>query len=438
MTATASSRSRTSNTKPGGFYGWHIVAYSTVALAATGPGQTAGVSVFIDPIIAEFGLSRSAISVAYLIGTLCGAVAMPFVGRALDRFGIRRTMAVIGAAFGAILIALSTATSIVGLTAGFVGIRMAGQGALSLTATTATALWFTRRRGTATGIVTAVGAIGISMTPLIMEGFVAEHGWRNAWLVEGIAIWVIVVPLALLGMRDRPASLGQQPDGPRHRLHGQDPHREWGVSVRHAVRTPFFWVVTGGVAACGLLATAVNFHQISLLSERGLTATEAAGNFLWQTIAALLATFATGMLSDRIRPRWLVVTAMVGLAGGLALGTVVTPGLVAVAFGALIGASGGSMRALEAATFPAYFGTLHLGAIRGVVTAISVGSTAFGPLIFAIGYDVVGSYTGVLLATVPVPLLVAVAALIVHPPRLHRRGDGEEERLVAGPGEELD
>jgi MFS family permease len=374
------------------------------------------VSVFIDPVMADLDMSRSAISAAYLVGTLTGAAAMPFVGRALDRFGIRRTMAVIGAAFGSVLIALSAVSGIVGLTAGFVGIRMAGQGALGLTATTATALWFTRRRGTATGIVSAVGAIGISMSPLIMEGVVVDLGWRTAWLIEGVAVWLLVIPIALLGMRDRPSSLGQVPEGGAASDRGADSHREWGVSARQAMRVPFFWVVAAGVSTCGLLATAVNFHQISLLSERGLTNAEAAGNFLWQTIAALLATLAAGALSDQIRPRWLIVSAMLAMGGGLALGAVVTPGLVAIAFGALIGAAGGSMRALEAATFPAYFGTAHLGAIRGVVTAISVGSTAFGPLLYAFGRSMFGSYSTVLVATVVIPLAVAAAALMIGPP----------------------
>lgn len=91
--------SRRSNaTKPEGFYGWRIVGYAALAFAATGPGQTAGVSLFVDPLIRDLGISRSAVSTAYLIGTLAGALALPWVGRALDRYGVRRTMAVIGAA----------------------------------------------------------------------------------------------------------------------------------------------------------------------------------------------------------------------------------------------------------------------------------------------------------------------------------------------------
>lgn len=127
MVTTVLSRPRPSNAKtPEGFYGWRIVAYASLAVAATGPGQTAGVSLFVDPLIRDLGISRSAVSTAYLIGTLTGALALPWIGRALDRYGVRRTMAVIGAAFGAVLIALATVSSIVGLTAGFVGIRMAG------------------------------------------------------------------------------------------------------------------------------------------------------------------------------------------------------------------------------------------------------------------------------------------------------------------------
>lgn len=408
-----------SATSPNGFYGWRIVAYASLAFAATGPGQTAGVSLFVDPLIRDLEISRSAVSTAYLIGTLLGAVALPWVGRALDRFGVRRTMAAIGAAFGTVLIALSAVTGIVGLTAGFVGIRLAGQGALTLTATTAAALWFDRRRGTATGIVSAVGAVGISMTPLAAEALIAAHGWRTAWLLVGLAVWAVVIPIALLGMRDRPAVLGQWPDGriPADRERAAAA-ADWGVSRRTAMRHPFFWVVSAGVGATGLLGTGVAFHQISLLGERGLTPTEAAVNFVPQTVAALVATLGAGMLADRVRHRWLIVGAMLMLAVGLAWGTWVTPGWSAIAFGALIGSAGGSIRAVEAATFPRYFGTRHIGSIRGMVASLSVASTAFGPLLFAMARDVTGGYGTVLLASAPLSLVVAVAALVVRPPAI--------------------
>ena len=380
----------------------------------TAPGQTAAVSAFVDPMLADLGMSRTALSTAYLIGTLTGAAAMPVVGRALDTFGVRRTMAAVGLVFGAFLLGLSFVTGIVGVTAGFVGIRMAGQGALGLTATTATALWFTRRRGIAVGAVSAAGAAGISLAPLLLERLVSTWGWRAVWAGEGVFIWLTVVPLALLVMRDRPQQLGQVADGVR-RPGVEDPPI-WGASSAQAIRTPWFWLVTAAVSVSGMLSTAVAFHLFSLLSERGLSSAEAAANFLPQTVAALAATFAVGALVDRLPPSAALAGCMVVLTAALLWATVVTPGWSALGFGLTLGAAGGSVRTLEAATVPRVFGTRSLGSVRGVITAFSVGSTAFGPLLFAAAHDATGGYGPVLVGAAALPLGVAAAALLVPMP----------------------
>jgi MFS family permease len=112
----------------------------------------------------------------------------------------------------------------------------------------------------------------------------------------------------------------------------------------------------------------------------------------------------------------LVTVTMGALAGSLVWATSVTPGLSAVVFGLLLGAAGGSIRAIEAATFPRYYGTRHIGSIRGFVTALGVGATAFGPLLFAWAFDAQGSYTTVLTASAALPMLIAAAALVVPLP----------------------
>jgi MFS family permease len=413
-----------------------MVGFSAIALAATGPGQTVGISLFIDPLIEDLRISRSAISSSYLVGTLAGAIALPWIGRALDRYGVRRTMAVIGFVFGAVLIALSLISSIAGLTAGFVGVRMAGQGALGLTATTAIALWFDRRRGLAIGIMSAIGAVGISATPLILEGIIGQYGWRTAWAIEGVAVWAIVIPLGLFAMRDRPAQLGQRPDGIPLPPEGTPHPIEMGLTRGEVVRQPYFWLIASAVAVSGMLGTAVAFHQISLLTARGLTVTEAAANFIPQTLAGLAATMATGYLIDRYAPRWMTVGSMLALAAALLWGPTVQPGLSAVVFGVLLGVAGNMIRTVEAATLPHYFGTLHLGSIRGIISSISVGGTAAGPLAFAAVYDAVGSYSPVMVASAAVPLSIAVWALVAREPvALLAGGAGSPPLVPVGVGE---
>ncbi|MBB1259365.1 MFS transporter [Streptomyces sp. OF8] len=385
-------------------------------MAMTAPGQTAGVSVLLDPMIEDLGIGRTQVSTAYLVGTLCGASAMPFVGRAVDRYGPRRVMLAVAAVFGTVLLALSFVSGIIGLTAGFVGIRMAGQGALGLVATTTVAYWFHRRRGLALGITSAVGTAGISLAPVAVERLVAEVGWRAAWAVEGLAVWAVVVPLALFGLRDRPSDVGQHVDGVAPPEDGNDHDKATGRPLRHAARTGMFWAIALCMASSAMLTTGLNFHQIDLLGERGLSPVEAAANFLPQTVAALLATLAAGALLDRASPRIVLVASMLTLAGAVAAAGVVRPGWTALAFGLALGSANGLLRAVESAAYPLYFGTAHLGAIRGVSYTVSVGASALGPVAVALGHHATGSYGPALLLFALIPFCAAALVLLAREP----------------------
>lgn len=398
------------------FLGWRIVAVSAAALAMTAPGQTVGVSVFVDPIIEALGLSRSQVSGAYLVGTLTGAVTLPLVGRWIDRHGVRLMTAAIAAAFGAVLFAMSGVVGLATLTLGFTGIRLLGQGSLSLASTTSVALWFDRRRGVAIGMSSAAGAAVMSLAPLVLAAGIGQVGWRWTWSLAGLAVWAIVVPLAWWGLRDRPSDVGQHVDGtpPADPEQAAADAAAAGWTRREAMRTLMFWAVAAAVTASGMITTALAFHQVSLLGERGLSVAQAAANFLPQTAAAIVGTLAMGALVDRIAPRILVAGSMASIAAAMLLAQVAAPGLLAIAFGVAVGLGGGSIRTLEAAAFPRYFGVAHVGAIRGTVMALSVGGTAFGPLLLAMGYERYGTYGPPLDMLLVVP--VAVAALAVFAP----------------------
>lgn len=400
----------------GGFYGWRVAGFCTLLAALTAPGQTAAVSALIDPMIDGLGVGRSTIATCYLIGTLTGAAAMPTVGRALDRFGARRTTAVIGVVFAAALFLLSGATGVVLLTIGFVGIRLAGQGALGLAASTTVSRWFVRRRGLVLGLLNAVSAAAISLTPVLLTALLPSLGWRRVWAVEAVVVLLVVVPVAWFGLRDRPSDLGQSPDGDHRVVRATEPVAEWGATRAEALRTPFFWVVAAAAAASGMLATAVAFHQIDLLGERGFSAAQAAANFVPQTVAGLLGALLVGVVVDRARSSAVLAAPMLLLAGGLVSAVFVTPGWSGIGFGVVLGAAGGSLRTAEAALLPKVFGTLHLGAMRGLITSVAVGSTAFGPVLFAVVRESTGGYSAALLGGAVLPLLVAVAAFLVRPP----------------------
>jgi len=409
------------------FSGWRVVALCAVVLGLSGPGQTAGVSVFIDPMIEALGLTRGTVSTAYLVGTLAGAFVLPYVGRLLDRRGARFTLTLVGGLFGLVLAAMSGVVGVVTLALGFTGIRMLGQGGVSLIATTAVAPWFDRRRGTAIGVTSAVGSALLSLVPVLSAFLIIRIGWRASWLALAALVWLVVVPIARRGLIEDPTDVGQDVDGlDAERLAaaeaddaavGRVRRRTVDRTRSEALRTPMFWAIAGGVTATGMIGTGLAFHQIDLLGEQGLTPVQAAANFLPQTFAALTATLLVGSMVDRFAPRWVLAVSMLLLATAMVGVGFVGPGLSAALYGMAVGAAGAAARALEGAAFPQLFGLASLGEIRGVVNALSVGSTAFGPLVLSVGRDLTGSYLPVLLWLLVLPAAVVVLGMLAPDPR---------------------
>mgnify|MGYP001378596749 CR=1 FL=1 len=390
-----------------------IVAASALVLALSGPGQTAGIAVFVDHVIADLGVGRSAVSLAYMVGTLSGALALPWIGRAVDRFGVQRVLALVAIGFGGFLVLLSGAQELVGLTAGFIGVRALGQGGMSMIATTAVAIAVTRNRGTLLGLTGSLGAAGISLFPLLAERVITLLGWRYTFVAEGLLIWIVVLPLAFWGLRGATRAPQEEHSSPSGRTEGAEASA-WPLSA--IARTSMFWAMAGAIACSGLVSTAVFFHQISILGEQGLTPVQAAANFLPQTVAGLGSALLFGSAADRISPKVLMSAAMA--MHGLALVTLplVSPGWGALLYGAALGAAASGARAVESAALPFYFGTAILGTLRGLTQSVAVASTAVGPILLSLAYGQAGSYRPGILGLALLCFLVAVAVCFARRP----------------------
>jgi MFS family permease len=386
-----------------------LVIAGSILTAMTFPGQTAGLSPFTNPLIDSLDIDRTAISFSYLIATLMGAMAMPFLGKAMDKYGAKRAIVVIGVLLALVLLAASFITEVIGLTASYVGLRMTGQGALSLAVTTLVARSITERPGLALGIVGAVGSAGISLAPLAVEQLIQWTDISTAWRIEALIVAVVVWPLALALPKDKPKTTT---------LTGSIivPDVEVGYEAAAALRTPMFWVLSSAIFIIGMFSTAFAFHLISILGEQGLGSVEAAANFVPQTITGIIATLSFGAIVDKTDPRWGVVVSMVGVATAMLMLPLVEPGFMGILFGLVLGIGIGSLKGVEAAAYLRFYGRAHLGAIRGIATSIGLFSTALGPLYFAIGLDLTGSYVGPSMLAALAPLTVIIFALLVKIP----------------------
>jgi MFS family permease len=394
---------------PRGLLWLFIVLAGGIFAALTAPGQTAGLSIFTDPLIAEIGVDRTEISFSYLIATLVGAATMPLFGRALDKFGARLAIIWIGLALAGVLFAASFVTEILGLTGAYVGLRMFGQGALTLASTTLVARLVTHRSGLALGISGAMGAAGISFAPVGIERLITLTDIATAWRIEAAIVVIIALPLALLLPQDRPTTHTETGS-----LIVNVP--EAGYTQGQAVKTLMFWAFTSAGFTVGMMSTGLAFHLISILGAQGLTSLEAASNFIPQTIAALLMTLGFGAIVDKIDPRWGLIASMLSMGGAMILLPFVQPGWWGIVFGLLLGSAQGALRGVEAAGFVRYFDRGHIGSIRGLSTGVTLASTSLGPLYFALGLDWSGSYLAPSLWGALLPAAVIVLALVAKEP----------------------
>lgn len=391
-----------------------MLTIAVIAAVMTGPGQTIGVSVFIDHLVAALDTSRSLVSSAYLVGTLAGAAAMPFVGRFIDRRGVRLSQTLVGLAFAAALVVMAGVNSLPWLMLGFAGIRMFGQGSLSMVSSVTVALWFERRRGVAMGVLATVAGALMTLVPVALDHVIEGYGWRIAWLVAAAAVALVVVPLGWFGLIDRPSAVGQQPDGHLPTMASETmptPMAAVSYTRSEAVRTSQFWILVVIGVTSGALITGLNFHQIDLLGEAGLSSGEAAIMFLPQIVGSSVAALGVGYVLDRVGTRFVPAFSMLALVAVHVLAAGLSGPVTILVYAVGLGSVGGTVRAALSTMVPGYFGTGHIGAIQGLITVASVAGSAVGPVVLAVTQAATGGYRSANLILAVIPVLATVVCL---------------------------
>jgi len=404
------------------FYGWVILVIGTLTLIMTSPGQTYVVSVFIERFIDDLDLSRSLVSTLYTIGTLVGSLALPLVGRQIDRHGTRLMSMIVSVLFGLACIYMGTVRNAVMLGAGFIAIRMLGQGSLNLVGKTIINRWWVRRRGFISGISgSAFSLLGVGAFPNLIHALIPRYGWRSTYQLLGASLIVLMAPLGYLFFRRRPEVYGLQPDnGPpvqKGKKVADPPADEESWTLKEALRTLPFWVASAGLALLAMLVTALFFHMVSIFDDNGLSAAMAASVYVPISAATTLVNLGGGYLADRLPVRWLLAAALFSQAAVLVLAQYLQSAVMASLYGILLGTAGGLMGLVSSVIWADYYGREHLGSITGVTSMILIVGSALGPMPLGIARDALGSYNLALNISAVFPFVLGVLSLFVRRPQ---------------------
>jgi MFS family permease len=386
------------------FYGWWILALGSV-LTAVGMGILyQGFSVFFLPLKRDLALSSAAVSLLYAAARLEGGAEGPLIGYLIGRFGPRAVILFGATLAGVGFILLSTVQSFLGFFLIYIFVVALGNNAgFYHPVSAAVNAWFIRRRGVGFAVISAASNIGGMVIAPILSYLILSYGWRTGAVISGIAILVVCLPAALPMYRS-PEVLGLCPDGQPAPGKGdcapdvpQPAAIEANFTVREALRTVKFWVLTMAITLRVMVTTALVVHLVPVVVWKGRDEVTGAYMVSLYSFGTILMALALGWWGDRWSKPLLsgfgllpVVAGMVGLIFSSSnLSLYLFPIGLAVAMGTI---------PINWAQIGDYFGRQSYATLRGVM-GVSYGLAAFISPIFAGWiFDRTGSYAIVFLS----------------------------------------
>lgn len=413
------------------YYGWIIVAVAFVSMAFWF-GIRSSFSIFYVALLEDFQWSRGESAGVQSMALITYTAIAPLVGGLIDRFGPRRVIgpSILVLTIGLILCSLvNTLIQFYLLYGVIIGAGVTCIGIVPYTAILGH--WFEKKRGLASGIAVSGMGLGIFMLVPLSQHFIALWGWRFTFVILGVLVLIVLLPLNVALLRHKPQELGLLPDGldmvqfSNGKNIKEDckgcPENDW--TLQRALRTGNFWalVAFSFLAAIGIYIIIV--HHVKFLVDTGIDKMTAA--FIFALIGVISSCFRIfwGWLSDHIgREKTYtmgVICICVGIGSLLLLGAMDEKWLVYVFF-IFFGVGWGA----SAPVFMAAAADLFKGSIFGLIFGILEGCMgiggALGSWIGGYLFDVTQSYQWAFVLAIAVFLLSGLFIWIAAPRKIHK------------------
>jgi MFS family permease len=405
------------------YYGWRVVAAAFVILL-TAYGAQYCFGVFFRALLDDFGWSRTGLAGVFaLYAFLYSVLGFP-AGRLTDRFGPRVVVAAGAVFLGVALTAMATVTALWQAYVLYGLVAATGMGTAFVPCNTTVVRWFQRRRGLASGITSSGASVGSLVFPPLAQVAVTGLGWRGAYVVVGLLVFVVVLAAAQILRRD-PESMGLLPDGgPAPAGPVVTAATATGLSLRQAIDTRVLWQLALAFSATWVPVFIPLVHLVPFARDLGHSPLAAAWAISVTGAGAVLGRLTMGAVSDRVGRRPTIAGGM--LLQALAfLGFAIAHDLTALYATALVfGFSYGTISTLFAAIVGDFFGRAHAGSIVGFLFALAGSMAAWGTLGAGAVFDATGSYRPAFVLSAGLNVVAFLVLLACRPPARTGRSSG--------------
>jgi MFS family permease len=390
-------------------YRWVIVAAGAF-MGCVAIGSIFSLPVFLQPMSAATGWSRTAISLAMTFDFITMGIASFGWGMLMDRIGPRIVLLTGSSILGLGLVLASRASSVEEFQL-FYGVLVgAGGGAIFAPLMATVTGWFDRHRSLAVSLVSAgMGVAPMTVAP-IAAVLVSKYDWRFAQLLIGLAVWILLLPAAFLIRRAPGLAAGN----PARRTDAP------AMTARAALTSPQFAVLASTYFLCCATHSGPLFHTVSYAISCGLTVTAAVSIYSVEGLSGLAGRIAFGLLGDSFGAKRTFVSGLLLQAAAVGCYMLVREQLAFYSVAVVFGFAYAGIMPLYAVLLRENFPLPIMGTLVGAASLASSMGMALGPLAGGLIFDTWGTYRWLYVASVIFGLSAAAIMLTFRPARPSR------------------
>lgn len=397
-------------------YAWWILLGLCIIVGLGKGALNNSAGLFLTPVSKDLGIGMGNLSLYFSVSAVMMIIFLPLGGKLMAKYDTRLilTVSIILQAGAFALFGLMSSVwgwylLAIPLAVGGVFITVIGGPVLINQ-------WFKKKNGLALGILSAAGGgLGAIAQPVV-GNLIANQGWRTAYILVGVAVIVIIVPIILLIIKRSPQDKGLRPYGAEEMDSASSMNTakgsEKGVTLAVAKKSSAFY----GLVIFFFLVTSIasfSAHIPTFLMNKGFDVTFA-GNIMGTfMIGVLIGSLLIGFLTDRIGSKNTALLAMgLGLiAMCLLLFSVTSTLIITIAVG-LFGMVSASIGTLGPALTSSLFGNkeysqIYSNASLGLAISSIVALPAYGYV-----FDFTGSYN-IALYSIIIMLIINIIIIIM-------------------------
>jgi MFS family permease len=409
------------------FYGWWIVAACFILLFCFGGGGFYSFSIFIKPFEEYLKCARSQVALAGAIFLITNGLSQPLYGRLCQKFGPRKVLIAGCVASGISFFLVTLVKNLWSLYLVYAVFSFTISAITFVPVSSLLSAWFERRRGTAIGLAyIGISAGGLVMSPVI-GSIISKFGLQWTFIILGILMWVLALPVAVFVIKDNPAALGLLPDGDAPlATFSKDSHKtesahksttEGGWPLSKALTSVQYWAIVMSFCLVSVGYMGVLQHQVPLISEKGIP--YAFATVVLGIVSAMggLGKFGLGRLTESFPFKWVMLACfslqIIGLLFLLNMHNMTLLSLYAIFFGFGMG----GVIVLQPLAISRYFGLASFGMLLGICQLFHSLGASMGSVLSGLLYDHFHNYQMALMVYVLLYFVAIAAVLIAGKPK---------------------